>query len=55
MSDTDSKFTKTSDKGNTLEEWWPERLSLRVLRQNSPDSNPMGRVRDSWDKPYKSF
>ncbi len=43
MSDTDSKFSKTSDKGNTLEEWWPERLSLRVLRQNSPDSNPMGR------------
>jgi len=43
MSGDDSKFTKTSEKGNTLEEWWPERLSLRVLRQNSPDSNPMGR------------
>ena len=43
MSDDDSKFTKTSEKGTTLEEWWPERLSLRVLRQNSPDSNPMGR------------
>ena len=27
----------------TIREWWPERLDLRILRQNSPDSNPMGR------------
>jgi catalase-peroxidase len=26
-----------------IREWWPERLDLRILRQNSPDSNPMGR------------
>jgi catalase-peroxidase len=25
-----------------IREWWPERLDLRILRQNSPDSNPMG-------------
>ncbi|MDG7011333.1 MAG: catalase/peroxidase HPI [Nitrososphaerota archaeon] len=27
----------------TIREWWPERLDLRILRQNSPNSNPMGR------------
>jgi catalase-peroxidase len=26
-----------------IQDWWPERLDLRVLRQNSPRSNPMGR------------
>ncbi len=27
---------------NTIREWWPERLDLRILRLNSPKSNPMG-------------
>ena len=27
---------------NTIREWWPERLDLRILRLNSPESNPMG-------------
>ncbi|MDG7013929.1 MAG: catalase/peroxidase HPI [Nitrososphaerota archaeon] len=26
-----------------IQEWWPERLDLRILRQNSPNSSPMGR------------
>lgn len=26
----------------TIEHWWPNRLSLRPLRQNSPRSDPMG-------------
>ncbi|ACD84328.1 catalase/peroxidase HPI [Candidatus Methylacidiphilum infernorum] len=26
----------------TNEEWWPNRLNLKILRQNSPLSNPMG-------------
>ena len=29
--------------GKRIQEWWPERLNLGVLRQNSPNSNPMGR------------
>ena len=29
--------------GRKIGEWWPERLDLRILRQNSPDSNPMGK------------
>ena len=24
-----------------IEEWWPDRLDLRILRQNSEKSNPM--------------
>lgn len=24
-----------------LEDWWPERLSLKILRNNCPDSSPM--------------
>jgi len=29
--------------GRRIQDWWPERLDLRILRQNSPNSNPMGR------------
>ncbi len=25
----------------SIQEWWPDRLDLRILRQNSPKSNPM--------------
>ncbi len=28
--------------GTTNEEWWPNRLNLKILRQNSSLSNPMG-------------
>ena len=28
--------------GTTNQDWWPNRLSLKVLHQNSPLSNPMG-------------
>ena len=27
----------------TIEDWWPERLDLRILRQNSVESNPFGK------------
>jgi len=30
------------DKAKTLQEWWPERLDLRALRQHAPASNPYG-------------
>ncbi len=29
--------------GRKIQEWWPERLDLRILRQYSPKSNPMGK------------
>lgn len=32
----------TEKKAKTIEDWWPNRLSLRVLRQNCQCSNPMG-------------
>jgi catalase-peroxidase len=37
-----------------IREWWPERLDLRVLRQNSLDSNPMGRDFD-YRKAFKTL
>jgi catalase-peroxidase len=30
-----------STKSHTNEDWWPNKLNLQVLRQNSPSSNPM--------------
>jgi catalase-peroxidase len=30
-----------STKSHSNEDWWPNRLNLQVLRQNSPSSNPM--------------
>ena len=36
-------FHKDMSKGTTNKEWWPEQLNLKVLRQNSPQSDPMGR------------
>ncbi len=32
--------TKAGDQGN--KDWWPERLNLNILRQNSEKSDPMG-------------
>lgn len=29
-------------KKRWVTDWWPNRLNLKVLRQNSPDSNPYG-------------
>jgi len=26
-----------------IDEWWPDRLDLRILRQNSQESNPYGK------------
>ncbi len=35
-------FHPTALRTPTIEQWWPERLSLRPLRQHSPRSDPMG-------------
>ncbi|MFA7471414.1 MAG: catalase/peroxidase HPI [Spirosomataceae bacterium] len=34
--------TETNGVGNQNEDWWPDRLTLDVLRQHSPLSDPMG-------------
>jgi catalase-peroxidase len=34
--------TQAARHGPTNADWWPQRLDLRMLRQNSPRSDPMG-------------
>lgn len=36
-------FLHPAGAGRSLQEWWPERLNLHILRQNSPQSDPMGK------------
>ncbi len=40
----ESGFPISKDKriGKSIQDWWPERLDLGILRQNSLKSNPMG-------------
>jgi catalase-peroxidase len=33
----------TAGGGKSLKEWWPNRLNLQILHQNSPMCNPMGK------------
>jgi catalase-peroxidase len=33
---------RSAGTGRFNREWWPEQVSLSILRQNSPESNPMG-------------
>jgi catalase-peroxidase len=42
MKDDDRKFT-TADRGTSNRDWWPNQLNLKVLNQNCPMSNPMGK------------
>jgi catalase-peroxidase len=37
-----SKQTRNSGKGTSNRDWWPNQLNLRILRQHSSLSNPMG-------------
>ena len=32
--------------GRSNRDWWPDTLSLHILRQHSPRSNPMGEAFD---------
>ena len=41
-------------RGTTNSQWWPNRLDLRVLRQNSPQSNPMDKD-FNYEKEFKSL
>lgn len=37
----DEKSKMTASSGATNQDWWPNRLNLDILRQHSPESNPM--------------
>jgi len=37
----DSKLT--ARRGRSIRDWWPNQLNLKILHQNSPLSNPMGK------------
>jgi len=39
-------FLHPAGAGKGLQEWWPERLNLHILRQNASLSNPMGEAYD---------
>ncbi|MEM3670181.1 MAG: catalase/peroxidase HPI [Thermoprotei archaeon] len=42
MSQTECPYGGSQTKRKTVRDWWPNRLDLSVLRQNSPKSNPYG-------------
>src|SRR5512135_1926429 len=42
MSDNKCPFHHTAGSGKTIQEWWPNQLNLKILRQNSSLSDPMG-------------
>ncbi|HEX8979274.1 MAG TPA: peroxidase family protein, partial [Parasulfuritortus sp.] len=41
MSENKCPFHHTAGSGKTTQEWWPNRLNLKILRQNSSLSDPM--------------
>jgi len=42
MLETTCPFHQTAGSGKTIQEWWPDHLNLRILRQNSSLSDPLG-------------
>lgn len=46
--------TETNRVGNQNEDWWPDRLTLDVLRQHSPLTDPMGESFD-YKKEFESL
>ena len=43
MDQNSSQVDEGKKEGRRIQDWWPERLDLRILRQNSPNSDPMGK------------
>ncbi len=41
MTGSDSTDRNRKMTGKSIKDWWPDRLDLTILRQNSPKSNPM--------------
>ncbi|MEM3794983.1 MAG: catalase/peroxidase HPI [Thermoprotei archaeon] len=42
MAQTEYPYGESQKKIKTIRDWWPNRLDLSILRQNSPKSNPYG-------------
>ncbi|HKI74223.1 MAG TPA: catalase/peroxidase HPI [Pseudomonadales bacterium] len=42
MSDGKCPFNHSAGGGTSINDWWPNRLKLDILRQHSPLANPMG-------------
>ncbi len=42
MSESKCPFHHTAGEVKSIEDWWPNRLNLKILRANSPKSDPMG-------------
>ena len=44
MADTQGKcpVMHTGNGGRTNKDWWPNQLNLKILSQNTPDTNPLG-------------
>ena len=42
MTESKCPFHQTTATAKTVRDWWPNRIDLRILRQNSPKSDPMG-------------
>ena len=44
MADTQGKcpIMHTGSGGRTNKDWWPNQLNLKILSQNTPDTNPLG-------------
>ena len=42
MTESKCPFHQTTAAAKTVRDWWPNRIDLRILRQNSPKSDPMG-------------
>ena len=36
--------SQTTSASRSNRDWWPNQLNLKLLHQNSPQSNPMGRA-----------
>ena len=47
-------FHVTATAGMSNADWWPHRLNLKILRQGSPESNPMG-ARFDYAKAFESL
>ena len=54
MDQKGSPVDQSRKAGRRIQEWWPERLDLGVLRQNSPNSDPNGKGFD-YRKEFRSL
>lgn len=43
MSESEHPVTRGSEMERSIRDWWPNRLDLKILRQNACKSNPMGK------------